>query len=77
MKVDVEFYKCNSTGGSATLLGTTNIDTESMSSGVIKEFFTDLFIPQTAMLSTDRLYCQIYVDVKLSVTTPGTISSGP
>jgi hypothetical protein len=59
--VDIELYSYT-TGGTSTLLGTTNIDRESMSNGVIKEFFTDLFLPQTTLNSTDRLYCQIYVE---------------
>jgi len=61
MKVDIELYSYT-VGGTSTLLGTTNLDTESLSTNVIKEFFTDLFLPQTALNSTDRLYCQIYVE---------------
>jgi hypothetical protein len=59
--VDVELYKYT-TGGVSTLLGTTNLDTESMTNGVIREFFTDLFLPQTTLNATDRLYCQIYAE---------------
>ena len=59
--VDIELYKYT-TGGVSTLLGTTNIDTESMSNGIIREFFTDLFLPQTTLNATDRLYCQIYAE---------------
>jgi len=61
LAVEVRLYSYT-TGGTSTLLGTTNLDTESMSNGVIKEFFTDLFLPQTALNATDRLYCEVYAE---------------